>query len=46
VLTLAERRAFIDMLVRVIDANQSHVGPGAGRRKRTERGRAKTPTHA
>lgn len=46
VLTAAERRAFTDMLVRVIDANQSYVGPGAGRRKRTERGRGKTPTHA
>lgn len=46
VLTVAERRAFIDMLVRVIDANHSHVGPGAGRRKRAERGRGKTPPPA
>ena len=46
VLTAAERRAFIDMLVRVIDANQSYVGPGAGRRKRSERGRGKAPTYA
>lgn len=45
VLTAPERRAFIDMLVRVIDANHSHVGPGAGRRNRSERGRRKTPTH-
>ena len=42
VLTAAERRAFVDMLVRVIDANHSHVGPGAGRRKRTERAQGKT----
>ena len=41
VLTAAERRAFIDMLVRVIEANQSYVGPGAGRRNRTGKGRAK-----
>jgi DNA-binding MarR family transcriptional regulator len=32
VLTPAERRAFIDMLARVIDANQAYVGAGAGRR--------------
>jgi MarR family transcriptional regulator, lower aerobic nicotinate degradation pathway regulator len=31
-LTPAERRAFIDMLVRVIEANQAYVGAGAGRR--------------
>jgi DNA-binding MarR family transcriptional regulator len=40
-LTATERRTFIDLLVRVIDANQSYVGPGAGRRKRTERARAR-----
>lgn len=32
VLAPAERRFFIDMLARVIDANQAYVGPGAGRR--------------
>jgi DNA-binding MarR family transcriptional regulator len=31
-LTPAEQRSFIDMFVRVIDANQAYVGPGAGRR--------------
>jgi DNA-binding MarR family transcriptional regulator len=34
VLTPAERRSLTDMLIRVIEANQSHVRPGAGRRKR------------
>ena len=33
VLTAAERRSFVDMLVRVIDANQAYVRPGAGRRR-------------
>jgi DNA-binding MarR family transcriptional regulator len=33
VLKPAERRALIDMLVRVIEANQAYVRPGAGRRK-------------
>ena len=33
VLKPAERRALIDMLTRVIEANQSYVRPGAGRRK-------------
>ena len=33
VLKPAERRSLIDMLVRVIDANQTYVRPGAGRRK-------------
>lgn len=33
VLTAAERRSLIDMLVRVIDANQAYVRPGAGRRR-------------
>jgi DNA-binding MarR family transcriptional regulator len=32
VLAPSERRAFVDMLMRVIDANQAYVGPGAGRR--------------
>jgi DNA-binding MarR family transcriptional regulator len=32
VLAPAERRAFIDMLARVIEANQAYVGAGAGRR--------------
>jgi DNA-binding MarR family transcriptional regulator len=32
VLAPAERRAFIDMLMRVIEANQTYVGAGAGRR--------------
>jgi DNA-binding MarR family transcriptional regulator len=44
VLAPAERRAFIDMLVRVIAANQSYVGPGAGRRNRTPRAAPKPPT--
>jgi DNA-binding MarR family transcriptional regulator len=34
VLSAAERKALIDMLVRVIDANEAYVRPGAGRRKR------------
>ena len=33
VLTPAERSAFIDMLVRVIEANEAYVRPGAGRRR-------------
>jgi DNA-binding MarR family transcriptional regulator len=32
VLPAAERRAFVDALVRVIEANQQYVGAGAGRR--------------
>jgi DNA-binding MarR family transcriptional regulator len=32
ILAPSECRAFIDMLARVIDANQAYVGPGAGRR--------------
>jgi DNA-binding MarR family transcriptional regulator len=32
ILAPAERRAFIDMLARVIEANQAYVGAGAGRR--------------
>jgi DNA-binding MarR family transcriptional regulator len=35
VLTAAERRSLIDMLERVIDANQTYARPGAGRRPRT-----------
>ncbi len=37
VLSVAERKALIDMLVRVIEANAAYVRPGAGRRKRTRR---------
>jgi DNA-binding MarR family transcriptional regulator len=37
VLTAAERRSLIDMLERVIAANQSYARPGAGRRPRTKR---------
>ncbi len=37
VLSAAERKALIDMLVRVIDANEEYVRPGAGRRKRARR---------
>lgn len=33
VLTAAERKTFVEMLVRVIDANQAYVRPGAGRRR-------------
>ena len=33
VLSPAERRSLIDMLVRVIEANYEHVRPGAGRRR-------------
>lgn len=33
VLTPAERRSFVEMLARVIDANQAYVRPGAGRRR-------------
>ena len=35
VLSAAERKALIDMLVRVIEANEAYVRPGAGRRKRS-----------
>jgi DNA-binding MarR family transcriptional regulator len=38
VLTAAERRSLIDMLVRVIEANRAYARPGAGRRPR--RGKA------
>ena len=34
VLTAAERRSLIDMLVRVIEANREYARPGAGRRPR------------
>ena len=34
VLSAAERKTLIDMLVRVIEANEAYVRPGAGRRKR------------
>lgn len=37
VLEPAERRAFIDMLARVIQANQAYVGAGAGRRSPVRR---------
>jgi DNA-binding MarR family transcriptional regulator len=37
VLPPAERRALIDMLTRLIDANQAYVGPGAGRRSPVRR---------
>ena len=40
VLTPAERQSLIDLLVRVIEANHSHVRPGAGRRKPVRRSRA------
>jgi DNA-binding MarR family transcriptional regulator len=33
-LTPAEREIFLELLVRVIDANESYARPGAGRRKR------------
>jgi DNA-binding MarR family transcriptional regulator len=36
-LTPAEQRSFIDMFVRVIEANQGYVGPGAGRRSPVRR---------
>jgi DNA-binding MarR family transcriptional regulator len=42
VLAPTERRAFIDMLMRVIAANQAYVGPGAGRRNRTKRAAVKS----
>ena len=42
VLTAAERRSLIDMLERVIEANQSYARPGAGRRPRTNRKTAAT----
>ena len=35
VLSATERKALIDMLVRVIEANEAYVRPGAGRRKRS-----------
>ena len=37
VLAPAERRSFIDMLARVIEANQAYVGAGAGRRSPARR---------
>jgi DNA-binding MarR family transcriptional regulator len=37
VLAPAERRAFIDMFARVIEANQAYVGAGAGRRAPSRR---------
>jgi DNA-binding MarR family transcriptional regulator len=37
VLPPAERRAFTDMLARVIEANQAYVGAGAGRRSPAKR---------
>jgi DNA-binding MarR family transcriptional regulator len=43
VLTPAERRAFIDMLARVIAGNQAYVRPGAGRRKRSRTATATVP---
>jgi hypothetical protein len=36
VLTPAERRSLVDMMVRVIAANQQYARPGAGRRRRTQ----------
>ena len=36
VLSAAERKSLIDMLVRVIEANEAYVRPGAGRRKRAQ----------
>lgn len=36
-LTTAEQRSFVEMCVRVIDANHAYVGPGAGRRSPTRR---------
>ena len=33
VLTSAERRSFVEMLVRVIEANDAYARPGAGRRR-------------
>jgi MarR family transcriptional regulator, temperature-dependent positive regulator of motility len=36
VLSPAERKSLIDMLVRVIAANEAYVRPGAGRRKRAQ----------
>jgi DNA-binding MarR family transcriptional regulator len=43
VLSAAERKALIDMLVRVIEANEAYVRPGAGRRKRSAAGAAVRP---
>lgn len=37
VLTVAERRAFIDMLARVVDGNLAYARPGAGRRRPVKR---------
>jgi DNA-binding MarR family transcriptional regulator len=37
VLTPAERKSLVSMLVRVINANDAYVRPGAGRRKRRPR---------
>jgi DNA-binding MarR family transcriptional regulator len=40
VLSPAERKSLISMLVRVIEANDAYVRPGAGRRKRKPRAAA------
>lgn len=45
VLSAAERQALIDMLVRVVDANERYVRPGAGRRRRGAQSAAR-PTSA
>lgn len=37
VLAPAERRSLVDLLARVIEANQAYVGPGAGRRRPVRR---------
>lgn len=37
VLTAAERRSFVDMLARVIEANEAYARPGAGRRRPVRR---------
>jgi DNA-binding MarR family transcriptional regulator len=40
VLSPSERKTLIDLLVRVVEANEAYVRPGAGRRKRTPRAAA------
>jgi DNA-binding MarR family transcriptional regulator len=41
VLKPAERKLFVDMLVRLVQAHQVHARPGAGRRKRRSLGQGK-----
>jgi len=39
-LNVKERNAFLDLLTRVVDANETYIRPGAGRRKPRARNEA------